>query len=306
MWPSRSKKLTAIKNGLLDFSQTKRRLTGVTSKAALETLAMQMVASLRRIDYTNALLARPTDPRRTDPNSALFDPERAAIYHANNGNLDEAVWLIFLSVHFGKHAQHNWRRLRDVYSGLGQGTWTWDRVNSNIAGFRAWLTANEGNIGGAFGNHRKYESLSGTSAAGTGAVIASYVDWVGPTHSHVALFAGIVKAAGNDPHAIFDHFYNEMNVHRFGRLGKFDFLALLGRLGFAPIAPGNAYLADATGPLKGARLLFSGNAKAPLKATDLQNFLWELDEVLKVGMQVMEDSLCNWQKSPEKFIHFKG
>ena len=31
-----------------------------------------------------------------------------------------------------------------------------------------------------------------------------------------------------------------------------------------------------------------------------------LDGELKVGMQVIEDSLCNWQKSPEKFVAFRG
>jgi len=28
--------------------------------------------------------------------------------------------------------------------------------------------------------------------------------------------------------------------------------------------------------------------------------------VLNVGMQVLEDSLCNWQKSPRQFVHFRG
>ncbi|WP_436443610.1 hypothetical protein [Enterococcus faecium] len=23
-------------------------------------------------------------------------------------------------------------------------------------------------------------------------------------------------------------------------------------------------------------------------------------------MKVLEDALCNWQKSPKKFVHFKG
>src|SRR3954453_3508429 len=54
--------------------------------------------------------------------------------------------------------------------------------------------------------------------------------------------ARAVREAGNDPHIIFDHFYRTMAVARFGRLGKFDFLCLVGRLGIAPIAPGVAYL----------------------------------------------------------------
>jgi hypothetical protein len=97
-----------------------------------------------------------------------------------------------------------------------------------------------------------------------------------------------------------------MQVARFGRLGKFDFLCLLGRLGLAPIAPGRAYLRNATGPLRGVRLLFAGNPEARLTEDALEDLLVELDKILQVGMQVLEDSLCNWQKSPTRFIHFKG
>ena len=38
-------------------------------------------------------------------------------------------------------------------------------------------------------------------------------------------------------------------VQRFGRLGKFDFLTMLGKLGIAPIEPGITFLKGATGPL---------------------------------------------------------
>lgn len=38
----------------------------------------------------------------------------------------------------------------------------------------------------------------------------------------------------------------------------------------------------------------------------LEDWILDLDGVLGVGMQVMEDSLCNWQKSPTRFIHFRG
>jgi hypothetical protein len=299
-------RFNSLKVGLKRFSASGRALPGIADGAALDTLATQMIASLRRLDYTVAIRTRPIDRERTNPASPLFDPERAAIWHATNGNLDEAVWLTFLSIHFGKHARHGWRRLRDVYSGLGTQTWTWERASRNVPAFRAWLSANRKKIGGAFGNHRKYESLDGNSANGTGAAVASYVSWIGPAHSHAVLFRNLVRDGGNNPATIFDHFYREMKVHRFGRLGKFDFLALLGRLQFAPIAPGSAYLSGATGPMRGARLLFGGSPTTALSVRQLDSWLRDLDAELGVGMQVMEDSLCNWQKSPKKFIHFKG
>jgi hypothetical protein len=234
----------------------------------------------------------------------MFDPERGAIVHLRAGRLDEAVWLVFLATHFGRHLRYGWRMLADVYSGLGTATWTWERVSRDPAAFRAWLTRNAARIGRAFGNHRKYESLNGDQANGTGAVVESYVAWVGKDHA--AHFARLVRKAGNDPHSIFDHFYRTMAVARFGRLGKFDFLCLLGRLGLAPIAPGSAYLSGATGPRRGARLLFGGHVEAPLDARELEFWLRELGALMGIGMQVMEDALCNWQKSPTSFVHFRG
>jgi hypothetical protein len=120
------------------------------------------------------------------------------------------------------------------------------------------------------------------------------------------MVAQMVRAAGNDPHAIFDTFYRSMQVTRFGRLAKFDFLALVGRLGLAPIIPGSTYLKNATGPLRGARLLFGGTPNADLSERDLETWIRELDATLHVGLQVMEDSLCNWQKNPLVFVHFRG
>lgn len=305
-WPMKAKQLNKIKAQLEEFAEKKRPLPGVANPRALDTLAQQMIASLRRLEYTNLLMSRDIAKERIDTNDPLFDPEKAIIWHARNNDLDEAVWLLFLSTHFGKHGKHGWRRLRDVYSGLGNERWTWKKVTADVTTFRIWLDSNKANINGAFGNHRKYESLNGLSPNGTGASIASYLDWIGPKHSHARKFGELVKAGGNDPEAIFDRFYSDMNVLRFGRLGKFDFLALLGRLDLAPIIPGKAYLKGATGPLAGARLLFGNKADAKLSAATLEIYVGELDAVLGVSKQVMEDSLCNWQKSPTKFVHFTG
>lgn len=306
MWPSRRTVVERIDRHLIHFADNVRPLPGIADAAARKTLTMQMVASLRRLDYTREVMARGVSPLRTDPTSDLFDPERAAMLHAKAGNLDEAFWLVFLSIHFGKHPAHGWRRVQDVYSGLGEGLWTWQRVSAAPNAFRDWLRRNEGRIGGAFGNHRKYESIKADSPNGTAVVVESYIAWVSNAGSHQNLVANLVRRAGNDPHRIFQEFYDAMGVARFGRLGKFDFLALVGRLGLAPIEPGIAYLQGATGPLRGARLLFGGACDAELDISTLEQWLCDLDANLQIGMQAMEDSLCNWQKSPSVFVHFKG
>jgi hypothetical protein len=159
----------------------------------------------------------------------------------------------------------------------------------------------------AFSNHRKYQSLSAYSNVGTGAVVASYVSWIGPPRTHLQKIQELHKIVGQDPRAVFDSLYRSMDsVMGFGRLGKFDFLTMLGKLGVAPIEPGSAYLVGATGPLQGARLLFTNDARANVSSRELDVRLAKLDAYLGVGMQVLEDSLCNWQKSPKKFISFRG
>lgn len=306
MWPLRVNRRLEIEDGLISFSREQINLPGVALERRRVTLATQMIASLRREDYTKIVIARPIDMRRADPMDMLFDPERASVIHANAGDLDEAVWLAFLATHFGKHPVHGWKRLRDVYSGLGAGRWSWQRASADVLGFRGWLRTHENQIGGGFGNHRKYESLDADTAQGTGSVVAGYVNWIGPNRSHAEKFAGLIQAGGNDPYNIFDRFYVDMRVARFGRLGKFDFLALLGRLDLAPIKPGSAYLKGATGPLRGARLLFGGSPTEDLSPRNLEEWLRQLDGTLNIGMQAMEDSLCNWQKSPDCFVHFRG
>ncbi len=306
MWPTRQAVADQLDANLQAFSANQCALPGIVDPVARTTLVKQMIASQRRLDYSRIISSRDISPDRADPQGQLFDPERAAVLHFRAGRLDEAFWLVFLITHFGKSLKHGWRMLREVYAGLGTGTWTWARINSNPTAFRAWLLANQGHIGGGFGSHRKRESVRADLPGGTAAVVESYVAWIGPAHSHAALMARLIRAGGNSPESIFDHCYNSMTVTRFGRLGKFDYLCLLGRLGFANLFPGSAYLVGATGPLAGARLLFGGRTDARLRATNLENRLRDLDAVLHVGMQVMEDSLCNWQKSPKDFVHFRG
>jgi Alpha-glutamyl/putrescinyl thymine pyrophosphorylase clade 3 len=49
-------------------------------------------------------------------------------------------------------------------------------------------------------------------------------------------------------------------------------------------------------------LLFGGHDSPALLDTKLV----QLEAQLEVGMQVLEDALCNWQKSPDRFKPFRG
>jgi hypothetical protein len=289
------------------FEKTQRPLPGISNAAARRALVEQMVESIRRNEYIAVIRARGCSESRLDPASPIFDPIRAAILNAKSGNLDEAFWLTFLFVHFGKHRRSGYRLVQDVYGGLGGVRWSWPKVSADPFGFRHWLDRNEAGIkirGGKFGNHRKYQSLSAWKPAGTGAAVESYVKWVVTKGGHERLVSGVEAKYGGDRRRVFHDLYLRMStVVSFGRTARFDFLTMVGKLGLANIEPPYAYMQGATGPLEGARLLF-GHPGLP--AGKAEHEVVALEKDLGVGMQVMEDSLCNWQKSPSLFIPFRG
>ena len=262
--------------GLCTFDKEKRPLYGIRDPVKRDVLVEQLLESIHRVKYVSVVRARKLSGRRADPNDELFDPLKAAILHQRAGHIDEAFWLVFLFVHFGKHSRAGWRYVREIYGRLGDGRrWDWAHVSGDPKGFRDWLSKHQEDLKRkdaphGFGNHRKYESLDAYSDKGTGAVVESYVEWVKLSGSHLDMINEARRTSGDDPRRTFDHLYQSMHVvKRFGRLARFDYLTMIGKLDLAPIEPGSAYLRDATGPLKGARLLFGGSKSAALNAEDL-------------------------------------
>jgi Alpha-glutamyl/putrescinyl thymine pyrophosphorylase clade 3 len=288
------------------------RLPGLTP-ARRACLIRQLVDSSRVNMYVEHLRTASLSPQAADPSDAWFNPIKAAIIRHREGDDDEAFWLVFLRTHFGKHRRAGWRYVREVYGALGSGeAWTWRRVAADIDGFRDWLDAHRSQLSDpslphGFGNHRKYESLAGWTDAGTGSVVASYVAWVGEPPEHHSRFGEALASVGNDPQAAFDILYRSMGViQRFGRLARFDYLSMVGKVGLASVHPGKAYLQGSTGPLKGARLLFQSAGEPDLSVAALEGKAAALRVHLGVTFDVMEDALCNWQKSPAQFRPFRG
>lgn len=304
VWKSRIGEHSRLVEGL-KAANIALDLKGLADDTVISVLAWQFIASIRREDYYRLIQRNPISVERTDPNRTVFCAERAVAYYKQQGDIDEACWLIFLMTHFAKRSDTGWLMLQSVYGQLGKGIWDWRSVSKDPEQFNRWLIENWRSIPSAFGNHRKYESRRPDVKRPISRVVEDYLGWIKPG-GHTAFFANAVRSAGNNPATIFDYLYNNMNVMSFGRLAKFDYLSLLGRYGLAPIVAGSAYLKGATGPGRGARLLLDGEPLSKSKNTSLQDRLNTLDAILGVGMSVMEDALCNWQKSPRHFVHFKG
>ena len=313
MRPGDEQEARRLADGLRSFAANVRPLPGVALDANRTAFVEQLLESIRRIRYIAAIRQRAVSASRGDPASELFDPIKAAVLRMREGRRDEAFWFIFFSVHFGKNRRDGWRLARDIYGRLGRGApWDWARTSANPGRFRQWLAGAQETLNGdgvmrRFGNHRKYQSLDAWKPNGTGDAFERYVRWVGPQRCHDRLIAEALTEAGRDPRMAFDLLYRSMAaVSSFGRTAKFDYLTMLGKIGLAPIEPGSVYMQGATGPWLGACLLFRGRKDADLRRPMLSDWVTELGSHLGIGMQVMEDALCNWQKSPSRFVPFRG
>jgi hypothetical protein len=300
-----------LEDGLTLFERERRPLPGIANPARRRTLIEQMIESIHRRRYLSIICSRPLGPRVADPMDSSFDPFKAAIVNWRAGNVDEAFWLVFLFTHFGKHPRGGWRYAREVYGRLGEGRrWDWVTISAQPTGFRSWLREHQSQLarpGAGFGNHRKYQSMSADYRSGTASVVESYVTWVAPPRTHAALFEEALTHRRDDARAAFHDLYESMDaIAGFGRTARFDYLTAVGNLGLVPIEPGSAYVRGSTGPLAGGRLLFGDDRHAALSGGDLDAWLAELDALLHIGMQVWEDALCNWQKSPDLFRPFRG
>lgn len=313
MRPKDRARANALRKRLDSYAATIRTLPGAESDAARATYIEQLIESLRRTEYAKMLASSHVSIVRTDARSIAFDPIRAAIFWARDGDFDEACWLIFNFVHFGKHSRTGWKLVRDIYGGLGYDRfWTWRRVSKDPSAFREWLRDNQATLRhsrnrGMFGNHRKYETIDSDSPASTANVFGSYVAWIKAANNHSELFKRARAKANSDPGKMFDVLYCSMEaVQRFGRTARFDYLTMLGKVDLATVEPAIPYLVEATGPLRGANLMFTGATASNLSVSDLEERVVDLGKRLGVGMQPMEDSLCNWQKSPESMLRFRG
>jgi hypothetical protein len=299
----------ALRKQLGAYESKNGAMPGIAKQECRDAFVCQLIESTRRVKYIAQLLQRTIGPTCSDPSSEDFDPLKAGILAIRANNHDEACWLTFLFVHFGKHSRVGWRLVRDFYAGDGpKARWTWRRVISSPSQVTPWIAGkrqawqNDG-IGRHFGNHRKYESIKEI-----GDVVESYVAWVAPPRTHAALFAqAAVAAGGAAPRDVFEELYKSLDaVKQFGRTAKFDFLAMLGKLGLAPIEPARAYLGGATGPKVGTEQLFGSGRAAALGTKGMEAELLKLGATLNVNQQVMEDAICNWQKNPSTFRPFRG
>lgn len=305
MRPRNRHEAARLRTAIAEYERESGTLPGIKVAEARISLIEQILESQHRVDYIRRLGERDLSPSRVDPRSDLFDPLKGAVVRQKTGDLEDALWLVFLFVHFGRHRRDPWAYSRATYAGSSpEAMWNWPRVASNLDAFERWISESAAEIraaGGGFGNHRKYERFEDT-----GRVVRTYFEWT-EGGSQIARLRASVDRAGGDPHLAFADLYGSLGtVSRFGRMARLDFLSTIGRLRLVDIAPDRAYIEEATGPIRGAALLWRGDVARTEMPRELDARVTALGRALSVGPDALEDAICNWQKSPDRFRPFRA
>jgi alpha-glutamyl/putrescinyl thymine pyrophosphorylase-like protein len=269
---------------------------GLSSPSSRERFADELANSIRLIEYLNRIGRDPgsVDVREPTAGDQRWSPPRAIAQWAHAGRRDEATWLAFLVTFFGPDERRGhpdtWLAARSVYSGFDDGRIGWRAVSGNPA-LLAELCARHAESYEQLprGNHRKYEPKRVDHRHGLAESVRSFVELVMRHGGIEGLFGGDNASAEER----FDRLMRELSgIVRFGRTGRFDFLALLGDLFVWELRAGRLYLSGATGPLDGARRMLGRSGPIYELDRELTDFALRLG----VPIQAIEDALCNWQK----------
>ena len=211
-------KLLKLVSTSIESSIEAHDLRGLSSVASIESLSRQVLDSISRVQYVYTIANKAYSASVADPNQSCFDPIKAAIYHRNLGNLDEACWLIFLSIHFGKNRLSGWKLARHFYAGPGT-TCAWFNIMSHQQTLEPWLHTlsrikSQKKSGLNFGNHRKYESINPAKKDSTLKILLSYIDWVTDYGDHASMLSGPGAATRISDHENFERIYSDMNILR--------------------------------------------------------------------------------------------
>lgn len=282
-------------------------LPGLFDEEAYTCFLYQLADSIRRISYVTTLSQKNTHLSNAHLKSIYFNPIKEAIALRNSNELDEAIWLIFIAICTGKHKDNGWELCRQIYTGLTTSVyWSWQNASREPISLANWIDANAARLKriSPFGNHRKFETFNPSNPNRISRTFESYISWALSYQNHAGMIRELCVSSRGDN---FESVYHSLSsVRRFGRLARFDFLTMLGKLDLAPLEPSHAYIQGSSGPAEGVRQLLG--VQTSVAVPEANRILELLGMFLPYSfiMQVLEDALCNWQKDPTEYKYFPG
>ena len=113
-------------------------LPGIADRDSLNSLALEIAWSQTTIIELRTLVASGKLSGAHSPSSRDWEPYSAIVSLHKKGDIEEATWLAFLTIHIGPRRDSGWLSLRTVYAGLDEGLLDWDRMRDDPAFITGW------------------------------------------------------------------------------------------------------------------------------------------------------------------------
>ncbi|MCP1301964.1 hypothetical protein NK356_22570 [Chryseobacterium sp. S0630] len=234
----------------------------------------------------------------SDHRSISFNPLQFVVHYFQNGEIDNACWLLFLYSYIGKHPKHEWNLLRNIYFNTeSNDLWSWEKISHNFEVFQKWFLEKISIIQekAGLGEYHKYSELNHSKALIICRDLHEYIHWIKESGNHHIFF----QQTDSLPSDKFQKLYQSMDAKTsFNKLIKFRYLSLLGILNIFPIQPDRPYLNDFILSRRGAQHLFESKNRKKISVEKLNTLLFLLNNHLELnhGIEILQTALSKWGK----------
>lgn len=264
----------------------------------ISVLSHQTIDSIRRISIYEAYAIK---ARRAEQlNLPFIDTSNPfTLSQRSSLEVDSKVWYIYLATYFGKSNKSKWKLFNKAVFRKDRTLIRLKEIQTNREKYYSYLKDIDFFEGANFSNHRKYTKKALEGHNGLINSIDYFLDNLDHySHSKLVEFDLI--------------FRNAMRIPNFGRMAAFDFTSSLCKCNLNVKDPISMYHHSSTGPLRALKdILILADCKDVSKSAQVEfgnNLLdWFIRHFnTQVVAQVLEDAICNWQKSPKKYQRYFG
>ena len=263
----------------------------------LNILAKQTHDSIRRIEIYQAYKKRAIEAVK-DKKDFIHTSNPFVLSQRTDLGLDNRLWILYIATYFGKSNKSKWTLFNRATFDKKNSIFLFDEIKLDLDKYFKYLSDFDFFKDCTYSNHRKYTAKNFYGDKG----VFKSMEYV----------VNNIKQYSSGKEIDFHTMYNlSQKIPNFGRLAGFDFSSSLVKCGFNIKEPLSMYAEHSTGPLDAIGLLLkltsnstSTNSKKQL-CTDLMKWFIDNSDIFMVG-QVLEDSICNWQKNTSKYIRYTG
>lgn len=263
----------------------------------LNVLASQTLDSIRRVEIYRIYKYKAEKADLSD--QSYFSTSTPFILGQRKSlSLNSRTWIVYLATYFGKSNKSRWSLFKKA-AFKGERLIQFEDIKEDKSSYFDILERADFFKDTSYSNHRKYTKKSLIGNKGVFHSMDHVID-------NINLFS-------SEQQKEFDTIYKgALKIPNFGRMAAFDFTSSLSKCELNVSEPLSMYHKDSTGPMNALEEILnltrksdrSKNARIRL-GNDLLNWFRSNSDIYFIA-QVLEDAICNWQKSPHYYIRYFG